>query len=285
MPSPLQKCWYCGHGNASIYCAKPGCRRVFHLTCGQESGCLSQFLGSFESFCHRHNSEYRYRNYDATCVICRDALKFTCDAVQNDCCNSVFHRRCLGSLALSAGYFFKCPLCNNTEQFRRCMRQKGIYVPDRDASWELEQNAYNELHAPNYSCEAAACLSKQGREYNSVNGFEFMSCSSCGAGSIHRKCCVTPDFVCDICTTLFKARTTDETLTEDTLSNSMLQSMIASDATQDQSSPPLPSPAIYRRATRQSVHRHETPDKGSSPYQMRHGRGAVGGPPKRRRLC
>lgn len=290
---PFQKCWYCGHANASIYCAKPGCRRVFHLTCGVESGCLSQFLGTFDSYCHRHNTEYRYKDYkEATCVICSDALNFTCDGIQNDCCNGVFHRRCLGSLALSAGYFFKCPLCANTEQFRKCMRQKGVYVPDRDASWELENNAFNELHAPTYSCEAVKCLSKQGRKFNSVDGFAFMSCSSCGAGSIHRKCCNTPDFVCALCCDLFKD-TAAATAADNTLSDLTLQNMIqevdeatAAVAGEEQAEP---SSASRRRSARHSVQRQESPEKGSpfkvpvnTPNRRRTG---TDRPMKRRRLC
>lgn len=252
---------------------------------------MSQFLGSFESFCHRHNNEYKYRDFkDDTCVICRDALKFTCDAVQNDCCKSVFHRRCLGSLALSAGYFFKCPLCNNTDQFRKCMRQKGIYVPDRDASWELENNAFNELHAPNYSCEAAVCHSKQGRKFNSVHGFAFMSCSSCGAGSIHRKCCTTADFVCEICTSLFTTNNPDASQDENTLTNSVLQNMItAAEAapTPERNNGQASRESPMRRSARQSIQRYaDSPDKGTSPFKLRNRReGVGGGQPKRRRLC
>lgn len=286
----FQVCWYCGHPGASIYCAKPGCRRVFHLTCGVQSGCLSQFLDTFDSLCHKHNNEFRYKDYkEDQCVICRDPLKFTCDALQTDCCNSVFHRRCIGSLALSAGYFFKCPLCNNTEAFRKCMRRKGIYVPDRDASWELEANAYNELHAPKYSCEAKVCLSKQGREFNSANGFAFMSCSSCGAGSIHRKCCYTPDFICEICSLLYKSATVkmEDTLDNNTLSESVLFEVLRpvtapNEVEQDQNTP--------RRSARQPraiLQRQESP--AVSPLKQllsqRTGRNIrSGGTPKRRRL-
>ena len=34
-------------------------------------------------------------------------------------------------LALSAGYFFKCPLCNDKNKFVEEMQANGIYVPER----------------------------------------------------------------------------------------------------------------------------------------------------------
>ena len=260
------------------------------------SGCLSQFLGSFESYCHRHNDEFKYRRYDdETCVICRDPLKFTCDAVTNDCCNGVFHRRCLGSLALSAGYFFKCPLCNNTDQFRKCMRQKGIFVPDRDASWELENNAFNDLYTPTYSCEAPVCLSKQGRKFNSVNGFAFLSCSSCGSGSVHQKCCGSPDYICQICTSLYKRNEEENALEagdpESTFSHSIIQNLILSDRNEDQqeTSAPTATPTTVerRRSTRHTlrIQQQEGTPEQSSPFKTRRFGGSVGGTPKRRRLC
>lgn len=34
-------------------------------------------------------------------------------------------------LALSAGYFFKCPLCNNKKDFQTAMLEYGIFVPSQ----------------------------------------------------------------------------------------------------------------------------------------------------------
>jgi hypothetical protein len=35
-------------------------------------------------------------------------------------------------MASTAGcHFFKCPLCNNTKEFREEMMQFGIYLPDQ----------------------------------------------------------------------------------------------------------------------------------------------------------
>ena len=47
------------------------------------------------------------------------------------------HRPCVERMALVAGsHHFKCPLCNNKEEFAKEMEEFGIYVPDQDAEWE-----------------------------------------------------------------------------------------------------------------------------------------------------
>jgi hypothetical protein len=53
-----------------------------------------------------------------------------------------FHRDCLQKLALSAGYLFRCPLCNNKTEFQDAMSHFGIFIPDQDYSWELEPDAF-----------------------------------------------------------------------------------------------------------------------------------------------
>lgn len=167
---------------------------------------------------------------------------------------------------------------------------KGIYVPDRDASWELEENAYNELHTPKYSCEAVVCLSKhrQGREYNSVNGFAFMNCTSCGAGSIHQTCCPTPDYICEICTNLFDGSTNNNitipaNALETTENNNTLSDSVLNENRSFMS---------VRRPTRRSLPVRSTnssriqftPDK-RSPFKLRSSEyNGDDSTPKRRRL-
>jgi len=34
-------------------------------------------------------------------------------------------------MALNAGYFFKCPLCNAGQEFVEAMREQGIFVPEQ----------------------------------------------------------------------------------------------------------------------------------------------------------
>lgn len=49
------------------------------------------------------------------------------------CCkhNAWFHQKCVQEMALNAGYFFKCPLCNNIDKFNKRMCELGIYIPSR----------------------------------------------------------------------------------------------------------------------------------------------------------
>ena len=43
-----------------------------------------------------------------------------------------YHRSCLEEMAYSAGvHFFKCPLCNNIDEWQEEMLQCGIFIPDR----------------------------------------------------------------------------------------------------------------------------------------------------------
>jgi G2/M phase-specific E3 ubiquitin-protein ligase len=33
--------------------------------------------------------------------------------------------------AVAAGYFFKCPLCNNKDKFEPEMKQFGVFIPEK----------------------------------------------------------------------------------------------------------------------------------------------------------
>jgi len=63
-------------------------------------------------------------------------------------------------------HFFKCPLCNDIDIFSVVMRRSGVYLPDRDAAWELEPDAFADqvVHS---RCEAETCICPKGREYSS----------------------------------------------------------------------------------------------------------------------
>lgn len=63
--------------------------------------------------------------------------------------------------ALSAGYFFKYPLCNNSNVFWEAMSEFGIYIPDQDVSWEIEPDAFQELLHQHNRCDAKHCLPKE----------------------------------------------------------------------------------------------------------------------------
>lgn len=68
------------------------------------------------------------------CTICYDQMGafHELGSVQSPCCkNGWFHRGCLRRFAANAGYFFKCPMCNNSREFRDAVRLRGVFVPDR----------------------------------------------------------------------------------------------------------------------------------------------------------
>lgn len=43
-------------------------------------------------------------------------------------------------MAINAGYFFKCPNCNNKDVFRKEMLECGVYIPDQYAHFFFTPN-------------------------------------------------------------------------------------------------------------------------------------------------
>lgn len=138
---------------------------MFHLPCGLKNGSMHQYFQSFKyiiyfifvnlfrisyslkkicifrSFCQQHRitqtvdlSELQNAG-PIQCAICKDDVTPSPlpNSIWAPCCkrNAWFHRGCIQDLALSAGYFFKCPLCNNVEIFKGRMLTLGIYIPSR----------------------------------------------------------------------------------------------------------------------------------------------------------
>ena len=55
----------------------------------------------------------------------------------------LFRKSHSSRLASAAGsHHAKCPLCNSREAFQQEMLRCGIYIPDKDAEWELEEGAF-----------------------------------------------------------------------------------------------------------------------------------------------
>lgn len=107
-----------------------------------------QFEDPYKSYCNQHvrigleliAGRKRRRNevqrHAATemCAICYDQMGAfdMVQSVQSPCCKkSWFHKRCLQAFAANAGYFFKCPMCNNEDEFRNAVKLRGVFVPDR----------------------------------------------------------------------------------------------------------------------------------------------------------
>ncbi|KAF6028761.1 hypothetical protein EB796_012928 [Bugula neritina] len=69
------------------------------------------------------------------------------------------------------------------------MLRIGIYIPDRDASWELVPGAYNSLLQPNLECVADVCICPQGRSEDETDGeWELIMCETCGCQAVHTQC-------------------------------------------------------------------------------------------------
>ncbi|XP_046741470.1 uncharacterized protein LOC124408534 isoform X2 [Diprion similis] len=195
-------CSYCKRNGATLGCCNTRCKQVFHLPCGLRAGSLHQFFGEFRSYCIRHRIKQNIDEYikeeaaatgDITCYICYEEVnpQNPIRTLWAPCCrkNAWFHRKCVQRLALSAGYFFKCPLCNNKPEFQQAMLDHGIFIPNQDASWELVPNAFQELLHRHNQCDAPECLCPKGRSHTSVNAkWELVLCRLCGSQGVHKSC-------------------------------------------------------------------------------------------------
>ncbi|KAJ8308853.1 hypothetical protein KUTeg_013727 [Tegillarca granosa] len=174
-----------GKTEDDVGCVVGSCRRVFHFNCGRESGTLHQFYDSYRSYCEEHRPRQNnsvsdrlsfYGTANTLCAICMMSVEARAsnETLRAPCCrNSWFHRTCIQRHSTAAGlHFFKCPLCNNKEMFQAEMLKFGIYLPDQDAAWEREPNAFNELLERYTHCDAARCKCVHGRDYNKDGGKE-----------------------------------------------------------------------------------------------------------------
>ncbi|CAB1335428.1 unnamed protein product [Coregonus sp. 'balchen'] len=167
---------------ASVGCYIKSCQRKVH----------------FPSYCKDHSPTQSLPvsasvNEPMSCSVCLDPIEpvlsysiLKCPA----CHGSWFHRDCVQNQAHSAAmFFFRCTLCNNKDMFQQEMLRMGVHIPERDASWELEENAYGELLQVYQHCDAKKCLSHNGRTCSSRTGwFQILRCALCGSSGTHRKC-------------------------------------------------------------------------------------------------
>ncbi|KAK6640942.1 hypothetical protein RUM44_012640 [Polyplax serrata] len=80
-------------------------------------------------------------------------------------------------------------MCNNKEEFNNEMMQQGIFIQNRDASWELVPNAFAELLFRHSTCNAKQCKCRAGRHKNLENTkWEIILCKCCGSQGIHVEC-------------------------------------------------------------------------------------------------
>ncbi|XP_048341425.1 G2/M phase-specific E3 ubiquitin-protein ligase [Sphaerodactylus townsendi] len=190
------KCNICKKRGASIGCVASRCKRSYHFPCGIERKCIFQFRENFPSYCWKHRPIQKPPS-DSTgcsqCTICLELVEHSPShtILTTSCCkNAWFHRDCLQRQALSAGVFFlRCPVCNNKEKFQNEMLRMGIYIPEKDASWELEENAYHDLLQCYQHCDIRRCICKNGRDYSKPDSkWEIKRCQCCGSSGTHLAC-------------------------------------------------------------------------------------------------
>uniref|UniRef100_A0A8C9UIN8 G2/M-phase specific E3 ubiquitin protein ligase n=1 Tax=Spermophilus dauricus TaxID=99837 RepID=A0A8C9UIN8_SPEDA len=191
------KCCVCKKNGASIGCVAPRCKRSYHFPCGLQRECIFQFTGNFASFCWKHRpvqimASNNYRD-SLPCTICLEYIEPvpTYNILRSPCCkNAWFHRDCLQVQAINAGvFFFRCTICSNTDIFQEEMLRMGIHIPEKDASWELEENAYQDLLQHYEHCDVRRCRCKEGRDYNAPDSkWEIKRCQCCGSSGTHLAC-------------------------------------------------------------------------------------------------
>ncbi|XP_054828197.1 G2/M phase-specific E3 ubiquitin-protein ligase [Eublepharis macularius] len=190
------KCNICKKKGASIGCVASKCKRSYHFPCGIERKCIFQFRENFPSYCWKHRPTQKPTTNSkgsSQCTICLELVEHSPSytILTTPCCKNVwFHRDCLQRQALSAGvFFFRCPICNNKENFQNEMLRMGVHIPEKDASWELEENAYQDLLQCYQHCDIRRCLCKDGRDYSEPDSkWEIKRCQCCGSSGTHLAC-------------------------------------------------------------------------------------------------
>lgn len=141
------RCSYCGKRGATVGCAKPTCKRSYHLPCGIENQTTQQHFGQFKSFCPQHQprpkvkpcpSQTDAKSISGRCAFCPEEVVLPLNSgsfssLLTPCCQALLHRSCAQDSAVSLGYYhFECPACKNLTTYRSEMRRLGIYVPVPD---------------------------------------------------------------------------------------------------------------------------------------------------------
>lgn len=206
------QCSFCYKKGASVGCAHSNCTKKFHYPCGLKRKHLYQYYGVYGAHCTRHKPvQVLTKSSDSshsTCGICFDAIKEPFDpfdVLTTPCCNNLWiHRKCVQKHALSFGlYLFRCPFCNNRDDFVAEMHRMGVYIPQRDASWETP-GAFDDLMESNLICDVEKCRCVHGRDYDQPETiWSISACVLCNSSGAHVCCAslksLSSPFVCDIC--------------------------------------------------------------------------------------
>uniref|UniRef100_W8BPE4 PHD finger protein 7 n=1 Tax=Ceratitis capitata TaxID=7213 RepID=W8BPE4_CERCA len=148
-----QSCCYCNERYANLKCANKHCQRLFHFICGIENRARNQYVKPYFSYCNQHVTKPKYRPKSTEfCCICYDNLfdesKRFCPVtmLRSPCCrDNWFHKLCIQRYALEGGRSFRCPICNNTEKFRKSMLLWGVFTHDNPTEEEIFQEHMDHL--------------------------------------------------------------------------------------------------------------------------------------------
>ncbi|XP_022248834.1 uncharacterized protein LOC106465260 isoform X2 [Limulus polyphemus] len=195
-----QRCCYCLKPRPNVQCSYIRCKKVFHYPCCLQNDTLGEFIGKFDCYCIDHRPRQEVREVDERgsevsdlmCTICLYPVEnnVSNETLKAPCCTYTwFHRTCVQRLALSAGCFFKCPVCNNKDLFNMEMCKHGIHIQEQNASLEHEENTFEELRIRYCQCDAAYCICPKGRNFNSKGSeWEILVCRTCGSQGSHLIC-------------------------------------------------------------------------------------------------
>lgn len=206
-------CYHCLKKHANLGCSISKCPRAFHTDCAWVRKCSFEFVDPFPTYCSQHvmlKQKERPKTTD-NCGICLEKIrtkKKTVKSILIPCCkNSWYHHSCLQHFATSAGVYFKCPLCNDTSRCEEILPKLGIFLPEKDADWEFEGDAYiNETR--DKICDFENCTTF----HQIYKDFPWLwkICSCCGGSAIHKTCIKdksrTEDFVCASCTEILSKK-------------------------------------------------------------------------------
>ncbi|XP_071832102.1 uncharacterized protein [Apostichopus japonicus] len=209
------RCTYCKKIGASVGCGIKKCKVSYHFPCGKDNQSIFRFYDRYESFCPKHLPVQMYPEEEEPlntslidCPVCLDNVpsQSSFDVLKTPCCHNTYvHRDCIQRQALSSGmYFFRCPICNNQNEFKEEMLSFGIHVPERDAAWERDEGAYQELYQRHSKCDIGNCMCPSGRAYSKKSGkWQIILCDFCGSVGCHVECGrlerPTQDWACTHC--------------------------------------------------------------------------------------
>lgn len=198
---------YCENLSANLGCCVKTCRKTYHISCGNMNNAEFQFIGRFPTFCSKH-AQYRIDKKPKVsdiCSICQEDGKWSSTLLGSillPCCKKWLHQVCLQKWARKAGSLFKCPLCNDQNKCNQILPKRGIFMPEKDADWELFDDSFQDFHEPPQRfCESKSCSVSIHMSY-SDDPSQWKVCFTCGGGSLHLECFEAmneQEFNCQVC--------------------------------------------------------------------------------------